>query len=233
MIFRAYHSDTMLALLHVLLGRFRIYRPTRRCFGRYDHGSQTRPVTHVAVRSAHQDDRDDRDDQHNASAVKSELWASLAPCATNFHPFFSSSPRTFFQECRYFLPTSASPPYYPTSFYKRLILQVFTVITCQHPMRHPYCVSRYYVYAQVDIPTGLDFGYCQADDVSERVIYVRNTGEVRKHPSFAAAVWANNLNTHESEGRYPAPKGTHSRRAQLFWATVSSACKIRGEREEK
>lgn len=33
---------------------------------------------------------------------------------------------------------------------------------------------------QVSIPVGLDFGYCQADDVSERVFHVRNTGEVRK-----------------------------------------------------
>ncbi|CAM9110495.1 unnamed protein product, partial [Laminaria digitata] len=31
---------------------------------------------------------------------------------------------------------------------------------------------------QVVLPIGLDFGYCQADDVSERVIFVRNTGEV-------------------------------------------------------
>lgn len=35
-----------------------------------------------------------------------------------------------------------------------------------------------HVSAQVVIPVGLDFGYCQADDVSERVIFVRNTGEV-------------------------------------------------------
>lgn len=32
---------------------------------------------------------------------------------------------------------------------------------------------------QVSIPEGLDFGYCQADDVSKRVFYVKNTGEVR------------------------------------------------------
>eukprot|EP00752_Nemacystus_decipiens_P004480 g4092.t1 len=31
---------------------------------------------------------------------------------------------------------------------------------------------------QVGIPVGLDFGYCQADDVSERVFFVQNTGEV-------------------------------------------------------
>ncbi|CAM9105839.1 unnamed protein product, partial [Scytosiphon promiscuus] len=31
---------------------------------------------------------------------------------------------------------------------------------------------------QVDIPVGLDFGYCQADDVSKRVFLVQNTGEV-------------------------------------------------------
>lgn len=32
---------------------------------------------------------------------------------------------------------------------------------------------------QVGIPVGLDFGYCQADDVSERVFFVQNTGEVK------------------------------------------------------
>ncbi|CAN0346344.1 unnamed protein product [Ectocarpus sp. 6 AP-2014] len=31
---------------------------------------------------------------------------------------------------------------------------------------------------QVGIPVGLDFGYCQADDVSELVFFVENTGEV-------------------------------------------------------
>ncbi|CAM9235398.1 unnamed protein product, partial [Hapterophycus canaliculatus] len=31
---------------------------------------------------------------------------------------------------------------------------------------------------QVDIPVGLDFGYCQVDDVSERILFVQNTGEV-------------------------------------------------------
>ncbi len=32
---------------------------------------------------------------------------------------------------------------------------------------------------QVGIPVGLDFGYCQADDVSERVFFIQNTGEVK------------------------------------------------------
>lgn len=37
---------------------------------------------------------------------------------------------------------------------------------------------------QVGIPVGLDFGYCQADDVSERVFFIQNTGEVKSDPSF-------------------------------------------------
>lgn len=47
-----------------------------------------------------------------------------------------------------------------------------------------------HVSAQVVIPVGLDFGYCQADDVSERVIFVRNTGEVSIH-YFPVAVTVN------------------------------------------
>lgn len=67
-----------------------------------------------------------------------------------------------------------------------------------------------YVAGQVVIPIGLDFGYCQADDVSERVIYVQNTGEVRKHPSFSTAVWAKPLGL--SRVRVTVPASKNSRR---------------------
>lgn len=35
-------------------------------------------------------------------------------------------------------------------------------------------------HLQVGIPAGLDFGYCQADDASERVFFIHNTGEVKR-----------------------------------------------------